>query len=168
MQSSSPCIPLAAWSRRKPSCGKHFGTNSVGGRPSDLGGLPTGPGSYCQSGAKETREQRCSPEEVIRRRVGLARQCSRGSGRPYGSLAARAGQNQWHLTGQPCPANHVSPQLKDGRLFLSGITIPLLCCSLKRSLLDEVLLPFILLPPDCASTPSASTCARSRSESSSW
>jgi len=162
MQSSSPCIPPAAWRRRKPSCGKNFGTNSVGGRPSDLGGLPTGPGSYCRSGAKETREQRRSLEEVIRRRVDLACRCSRGSGRPYGSLAARAGQNQWLLTGQPCLAT-----VKGRPLFLPGITIPLLFCSLKKSLLDEVLLPFILLPPDRTSTPSASTCARGGSESSS-
>ena len=162
MQSSSPCIPPAAWSRRTPSCGNNFGTNSVGGRPSDLGGLPTGPGSYCRSGAKETREQRRSPKEVIRRQVGLARRCSRGSGQPYSSLAARAGQIQWLLTGQPRLAT-----VKGRPLFLPGITIPLLCCSLKKSLLDEVLLPFILLPPNRASTPSASACAWGRSESSS-
>jgi len=104
MQSSSPCIPPVTWPEENPQAGKNFGTNSADDRPSDLGGLPTGPGSYCWSGAKETKEQRRSPEEVIRRRVDLARRCSRGSGWPYGSLAARAGQNQWLLTGQPCLA----------------------------------------------------------------
>jgi len=127
MQSSSPCIPPAAWSQRKPSHRKNFGTNSFDGRPSDLGGLPTGPGSDCRSGAKETREQRRSPKEVIRRRVDLAGRCSRGSERPYSSLAARAGQNQWLLTGQPCLAT-----VKGRPLFLPGITIPLLFCSLKK------------------------------------
>ena len=162
------CSPPAPASLRPPGpeenppAGKNFATNSVDGRPSDLGGLPTGPGSYCRSGAKETREQRRSRKEVIRRRVDLARQCSRGSGRPYGSLAARAGQNQWLLTGQP----HLAT-VKGRLLFLPGITIPLLFCSLRTSLLDEVLLPFIPLPPDRASTPSASKCARGGSESSS-
>jgi len=144
-----------------PPAGKNFGTNSIGGRPSDLGGLPTGPGSYVGVVQKETRKQHRSPEEVIRRRVGLARRCSRGSGRPYGSLAARAGQNQWLLTGHPRLAT-----VKGRMLFLSGITIPFALLLVERSLLDEVLLPFILLPPDRASTPSASICARGGSESS--
>ena len=163
MQSSIPCILPAAWPRRKPSSGKNFGTNSIGGRPSDLGGLPTGPGSYVGVVQKETRKQHRSPEEVIRRRVGLACRCSRGSGRPYGSLAARAGQNQWLLTGHPCLAT-----VKGRVLFLSGITIPFALLLVERFfVLGEVLLHFILLPPDRASTPSASICARGGSESSS-
>jgi len=161
MQSSIPCILPAAWPRRKPSSGKNFGTNSIGGRPSDLGGLPTGPGSYIRVVQKETRKQQRSPEEVIRRRVGLARRCSRGSGRSYGSLAARAGQNQWLLIGHPRLAT-----VKGWMLFLSGITIPFALLLVGKTWLDEVLLPFILLPPDRASTPSASICARGGSESS--
>jgi len=146
-----------------PPAGKNFGANSIGGRPSDPGGLPTSPGSYVGVVQKETRKQHHSPEEVIRRRVGLARRCSRGSGRPYGSLAARAGQNQWLLTGHPRLAT-----VKGRVLFLSGITIPFALLLVERFfVLGEVLLHFILLPPDRASTPSASICARGGSESSS-
>jgi len=46
MQSSSPCIPPVAWPEENPPVGKNFRTNSVGDQPSDLGSLPTGPGSY--------------------------------------------------------------------------------------------------------------------------
>jgi len=166
MVECSPAVPVSLRSpglEENPPAGKKLRANLVGDRPSDLGGLPTGPGSYCWSGAKETREQRRSPEEVIRRRVDLARWCSRGSGWPYGSLAARAGQNQWLLTGQP----HLAT-VKGRPLFLPGITIPLLFCSLEWSLLDEVLLPFIPLPPDRASTPSALLCAWGGSDSRPW
>ena len=129
MQSSIPCIPPTAWPEENPPVGKNFGTNSMGGRPSDLGGVPTGPGSYVGVVQKETRKQHRSPEEVVRRRVVLARRCSRGSGRPYGSLAARAGQNQWLLTGHPRLAT-----VKGRVLFRSGITIPFALLLVGKSL----------------------------------
>jgi len=162
MQSSIPCIPPAAWPRRKPSSGK---------KTSEPIRLAVGPRIWVVFRPvqdptvgvvqKETSEQHRSPEEVIRRRVDLARRCSRGSGRPYGSLAARASQNQWLLTGHPRLVT-----VKGRMLFFLGLQYLLLFCSSKRSLLDEVLLPFILPPPDRASTPSASICARGGSESS--
>ena len=103
----------------------------------------------------------CSHEEVIRRQVDLARRCSRGSGWLYSSLAARASQNQWLSTSHPCPAT------VKGRLSSEWDynTFTLL---LIAGVVDEVLLPFIPLPPDRASTPSALSCARGGSESSPW
>ena len=163
MQSSIPCIPPAAWPRRKPFRGKKLRNqfdwwSALGsGWSSDRSRI------LSRSGAKGNQEQHRSPEEVIRRRVGLARRCSGGSGRPYGSLAARAGQNQWLLTGHP----HLAT-VKGRMLFFWDYNT--FCSSARRksSLLGEVLLPFILLPPDRASTPSASLCVRGGSESSPW
>jgi len=163
MKSSSPCMPPVAWPQQNPPAGKNFGTNSADGA---LGSVWSSDQSkillseWCTRNPTTLRKSR----EVIRRWVGPVRRYSTGSVQPYGSLSARAGQNR-----VSCQLHH--PHLATVKPFLlscSEITTQVLFLLVENFLCwSEVLLPFILLSPDHASTPSASICTRGGSESSS-